>query len=38
MNIQYRKEGDYFIPDWEIPESQKKPLGYLGLEAIHIRL
>ena len=30
MNIQYRKEGDYFIPDWEIPESQKKPLGLYG--------
>lgn len=30
MNIQYRKEGDYFIPDWEIPESQQKPLGLYG--------
>ena len=30
MNIQYRKEGDYFIPDWEIPDSQQKPLGLYG--------
>ena len=30
MNIQYRKEGDYFVPDWEIPESQQKPLGLYG--------
>ena len=31
MNIQYRKEGDYFVPDWEIPESQQKHLGLYGL-------
>ena len=30
MNIQYRKEGDYFVPDWEIPESQQRPLGLYG--------
>jgi len=30
MNIQYRKEGDYFVPDWEIPESQQKPLSLYG--------
>ena len=30
MKIQYRKEGDYFVPDWEIPESQQKPLGLYG--------
>lgn len=30
MNIQYRKEGDYFVPDWEIPESKQKPLGLYG--------
>ena len=30
MNIQYRKEGDYFIPDWEIPECQQKPLDLYG--------
>ena len=30
MNIQYRKEGDYFVPVWEIPESQQKPLGLYG--------
>ena len=23
MKIQYRKEGDYFVPDWEIPEIQR---------------
>lgn len=30
MNIQYRKEGDYFIPDWGIPKNQQKPLGLYG--------
>ena len=30
MNIQYRKEGDYFVPDLEIPESQQRPLGLYG--------
>ena len=30
MNIQYRREGDYYVPDWEIPESQQKPLGLYG--------
>ena len=30
MNIQYREEGDYFIPDWEIPESDRQPLGLYG--------
>jgi len=30
MNIQYRKEGDYYIPDFEIPESWKQPLGKYG--------
>lgn len=30
MNIQYRKEGDYYIPDLEIPESWKRPLGKYG--------
>ena len=30
MNIQYRKEGDYNIPDWTIPKDQQKPLGLYG--------
>jgi len=30
MNIQYRKEGDYYIPDWTIPKNQQKPLGLYG--------
>ena len=30
MNIQYRREGDYYVPDWEIPRSQRKPLGLYG--------
>ena len=30
MNIQYRREGDYYIPDWEIPWEQQKPLGLYG--------
>ena len=30
MNIQYRKEEDYFIPDWEIPKNQQKPLSLYG--------
>ena len=30
MNIQYRKEGDYYIPDWMIPKDQQKPLGLYG--------
>ena len=30
MNIQYRKEGDYYISDLEIPESWKRPLGKYG--------
>ena len=30
MKIQYRKERDYFVPDWEIPESQQRPLGLYG--------
>ncbi|MBR3017202.1 MAG: TnpV protein [Clostridia bacterium] len=30
MNIQYRKEGDYYIPDLEIPASWKQPLGKYG--------
>ena len=30
MNIQYRKEGDYYNPDMEIPESWKRPLGKYG--------
>ena len=30
MNIQYRKEGDYYIPDWTIPKDQQKPIGLYG--------
>ena len=30
MKIQYCKEGDYFIPDWDIPENQQRPLGLYG--------
>ena len=30
MNIQYRREGDYYVPDWEIPKDQQKPLGLYG--------